>query len=66
MTPKEQAIKNIEGRIETIQTLSTECMELIYNAGYNEAIEAAAIACDAEGDYNPASYYCEAIRSLKK
>lgn len=42
MTPKEQALKNIEGRIESIQQLSIECIEHIYLAAYNEAIEAAA------------------------
>ena len=39
---KEQIFKMIDGRINTMQGLAFECIELIYNAGYNEAIEAAA------------------------
>lgn len=39
MTPKEQALKLIEGRFETIEKLSLECIEMIYKAAYNEAIE---------------------------
>ncbi len=33
---------------------------------WNAALEAAIKAADNEGDYNPASYYIEAIRKLKK
>jgi hypothetical protein len=46
MTTKEQVLKLIEGRIETMQQLSIECIELIYNAGYNEAIDDALKYCD--------------------
>ena len=42
MTSKEQLYKMIEGRFETIQALTMECIDLIYNAAYNEAIENAA------------------------
>lgn len=41
MTPKEQALKMIEGRIESIQNLSIECIEFIYKAAHNEAIDQA-------------------------
>lgn len=60
MTNKEQIFKMIEGRVDTMQTLSLECIELIYNAGYNEGIEAAAKVADSD-------YHCsEEIRGLKK
>lgn len=59
MTPKEQAFKIMEGRIDTIQKLSTELIEFIYNAAYNAAIEAA--AKEVDGGLN-----AEAIRKLKK
>lgn len=39
MNNKEQALKMIEGCIDTIQKLSIECIEAIYKAAYNEAIE---------------------------
>lgn len=42
MDSKERELKNIEGKIETIQQLSIECIEHIYLAAYNEAVEAAA------------------------
>ena len=60
MTPKEQALKNIEGRIKTIQKLSTECIELIYNAAYNEAIE------DVLRQQRVDEYCAVEIRKLKK
>lgn len=68
MTNKEQAFKNIEGRIETIQNLSTEIIELIYVAGYNEAIEDAANKVNDElgGDETDAYYTEREIRKLKK
>lgn len=56
MTNKEQILKMLEGRIETMQSLAIECIEMIYNAGYNEGIEhAAKYGIDAE-----------TIRKLKK
>jgi hypothetical protein len=42
------------------------CPLEIANDIWNEAIEAAAQAADGEGDYNPSSYYVDAIRKLKK
>lgn len=60
MNSKEQIFKMIEGRTETMQTLAVECIELIFNAGYNEAIEAA--LNEAMSD----SEIFEAIRRLKK
>jgi hypothetical protein len=42
MTNKGQILKMIEGRIDTMQTLAMESIELIYNAGYNEALDKAA------------------------
>lgn len=42
MTPKEQALKTIEGKIEAIQNLSIECIDYIYLAAHNEALELAA------------------------
>lgn len=60
---KEQIFKMIEGRIDTIQALSFECIELIYNSGYNEAIEDAALeAASHHQDINTAIV----IRKLKK
>lgn len=50
MSEKEQALKMIEGRIETITNLSLECIEMIYNAGYNDALEKAAQHCDRLGE----------------
>ena len=42
MTNKDQVLKMIEGRINTMTALAIECTEMLYNAGYNAAIEAAA------------------------
>lgn len=58
---KEQLLKLIEGRIETMQTLAIESIELIYNAGYNEGIEAAAKEASGWGDYEVTQ-----IKALKK
>lgn len=59
---KEQALQNIEGRIDTIQKLSIECIEYIYNVAYNEAIEDVLKLNKFE---NPISRE-ELIRKLKK
>lgn len=69
MTPKEQALKDIEGRIESIQQLSIECIEHIYLAAYNEAIEAAAKLVDKDTRSDQAGYKfgpAIEIRKLKK
>lgn len=63
MTSKEQIFKMLEGRLETMQTMALESIELIYNAGYNEAIEEAAKL--AEGN-NTGTASANQIRSLKK
>lgn len=63
MTPKEQALKNIEGRIESIQQLSIECIEHIYLAAYNEAIEAAAKCAELNNNECRVDVL---IRNLKK
>jgi len=61
MTPKEQAFKMIEGRIESIQKLSIECIEFIYIAAYNEAIN------DCLANMNSDNYIiAETIRKLKR
>ena len=74
MTSKELVLKLIEGRIETMQTLAIEIIELLYNAGYNEAIEAAAKwhdnRADIEKDISRSSsmaenYAANEIRKLK-
>lgn len=65
MNGKEQIFKMLEGKIETMQTLAVECIELIYNAGYNEAIEAAALKVPKYEDDNMNDIR-EAIRQLKK
>lgn len=57
---KEQVLKLIEGRIETMQTLAIESIELIYNAGYNEGIEIASQHCCT------VCKAAENIRELKK
>ncbi len=62
MTNKEQMFKMIEGRIETMQKLAIECIEMIYEAGIldgaNDALESAAKFADGK--------LSEEIRSLKK
>ena len=55
---KEQILKMIEGRIDTMTALAIESIELIYNAGYNEGIEAALNLVGPEDKEN--------IRNLKK
>lgn len=59
MSGKAEILKMIEGRIETIEKLTQECIELIYKAAYNEAIEDAANIMDNDTDRNN-------VRSLKK
>lgn len=61
MITKEPALKLIEGRIETIQNLSIECIEMIYNAGYNDGIEKAAKEASGWDNYEEAQ-----IKALKK
>lgn len=68
MSGKAEILKMIEGRIETIEKLTQECIELIYKGAYNEAIEAAAKIiddCNREGLYN-AIGGARRIRELKK
>lgn len=60
---KEQMIMLIEGRINTIQSLMIECIELIYNGAYNEAIETAAKLIERDEVFSPAA---NEIRRLKK
>ena len=62
MTPKEQALQMIEGRINTITKLSIEVIEYIYTAAYNEAVVAAADVCDK----NMHDATADEIRGLKK
>lgn len=64
MKSKEQVFKLIEGRIDTMQALTIECIELIYNAGYNDAIEEAALVVDATNEWGFA--IAGKIRELKK
>jgi len=73
METKEQALKMISGRVDTITQLSTECLEFMYLTGYNDGIEAAATKIkeqyDHYGDevikhYKP--MWVEEIRKLKK
>lgn len=59
MTNKEQIFKMIEGRIETMQNLAIESIELIYNAAIDDAIK---IAEDA--DENSSKGYRE-IKEMK-
>ncbi len=60
MTNKEQILKLIEGRIETMTALSIECIDLIYKAGYNEGIE------DVLNLKETDEYVAKEIRKLKK
>ena len=56
----EQILKQIEGRVDSAQSLMLECIELIYKASYNEGIEDSAQQIDLGcriGDY---------LRKLKK
>lgn len=59
MSGKAEILKMIEGRIETIEKLTQECIELLYKGAYNEAIEDAANIMDNDTDRNN-------VRSLKK
>lgn len=56
---KDQAFKILEGRIDVMQTLMIESIEIIYNAAYNEAIEDAIKITEHSG-------YAEQIMELKK
>lgn len=58
---KEQVLKQLESRIETMQNTMIECIEMIYNAGYNDGIEA--VVPVATFDYHVTA---AEIRSLKK
>lgn len=58
---KEKVFELIASRIDSMQTLAIESIELIYNAGYNEGIEAAIPVATA--DYHVTA---DQIRSLKK
>ncbi len=61
MNTKEQIFKMLEGRIDTMQALAIESIELIYNAGYNDGIEA--VIPVATADYHVTA---EELRRLKK
>ncbi len=61
MTNKEQILKMLEGRIDTMTALVIESIELIYNAGYNEGIEACIPVATA--DYHITA---QELRRLKK
>jgi hypothetical protein len=57
----------IEGRIETMQNLAIESIELIYNAGYNEGIEAAANLVNTHKNYDViGAALTDMIKELKK
>jgi hypothetical protein len=59
--------KMLEGRIDTMQTLAVECIEFIYNAGYNEAIEAAANLVNSHENYDVVgAALTDMIKELKK
>ncbi len=59
MSGKAEILKMIEGRIETIEKLTQECIELIYKGAYNEAIE------DAKNIIDDSKLFV-AISKLKK
>ncbi len=61
MTNKEQILKMIEGRIETMQNLAIESIELIYNAGYNDGVEK--VATTVSHTYPT---WSDELRKLKK
>lgn len=65
MNDKEQILKILEGRIDTMIALVTESSNLIYQAGYNEAIEAAAKEADKLWDHIGKGL-SDRIRKLKK
>lgn len=60
MTPKEQVLKMIEGRIDTMQKLALESIDLIYKAAYNEAID------DAYKIVSETTEFAKEILTLKK
>lgn len=63
MITKEQQYKLLGGRIDTMQNLALECIELLSNALWNDAIETAAkLADDQEYGHEAAVD----IRRLKK
>jgi hypothetical protein len=62
MDSKKIVLSLIEGRIETIQQLTVECIEMIYNAAFNEAIEKAADTLKNMGEEERIEIY---IRELK-
>lgn len=62
MTPRQQAFKTIEGKIEAIQNLSIECIDYIYLAAHNEAIEMVAKYLNSMGEEARISEY---VRNLK-
>lgn len=69
MTPKDQVLKMIEGRVDTMQNMVLECIELIYKAAYNEAINDAAKLVDKDTRTDQAGYAfgpAIEIRKLKK
>lgn len=67
MTNKEQILKMIEGRIDTMQNLAIESIELIYNAGYNEGIKTAANLVTSHENYDVVgAALTDMIKELKK
>ena len=58
---KEEAFKKIEGRVDKAQEIMVEIFEIIYAAGYNEAIEEAIKQLDP---YDV--HLATRMRSLKK
>lgn len=69
MMTKEQQFKLLEGRIDKMQEIALECVEILSVALWNEAIECAAKSIENEGCLcNVMSFYELAfkIRSLKK
>ena len=67
---KEEVWKVIESKINTLQSLTIECVELIYNGAYNEAIEAAAKRAEQTaydvGSNTLDTFTINEIRKLKK
>lgn len=59
-SPKEKAYSIIEGKINSMQNIAIECIEEIYKAAYNEAIE------DAYKIASETTEYADEIRKLKK
>lgn len=63
MNSKEQILKMLEGRLETMQNLAIESIELIYSTAYNEGIEQAALAAESQEYGHEGAFE---IRKLKK